>query len=117
MSLLDKWNYVVTVFPEEEFVSRDGNLGIRASSTGVEKRAMIQPLPQSGTSQRRAEQDNEGYESEEMYRLRFARADEMNLGMASQVLWDGYRWSINGKATRYNGSSRTRHLDYLIKRA
>jgi hypothetical protein len=116
MSLLDSWNHVVTVFPEETSVDRDGNVMLKASTIGVPKRVLIQPMPQSGTSARRAEQDNEGFESEELYRMRFARGDETLLGPASEVEWEGKRWYITGYPTRYNSSPRTAHLDYVIKR-
>lgn len=116
MSRLDAWNYVVTVYPDTVTVSRDGNTMLKASAAGVEKRVLIQPMPQSGTSARRAEQDNEGFESEENYRMRFARGDEMVLGPAAEVEWLGNRWYVVGYPTRYNSSPRTAHLDYVIKR-
>jgi len=116
MSRLDSWNHVVTVFPEEATVSRDGNVLLKASTIGVPKRVLIQPQPQSGTSARRAEQNGEGYETEELYRMRFARGDEMELGPASEIEWNGDRWYLTGYPRRFNSSPRTAHLDYVIKR-
>lgn len=119
MSLLDKGNFDVVVFPEEEFVDADGNRLTRASQTGIPARAMIQLASQSGTSARRSEQDEEGFESEEVYRLRFTRADDRKLGRLgpqSQVEWNGYKWSLFGFPRIYAGSPRTAHYDYMIRR-
>lgn len=116
MSLLDRGNADVLVFPEEEYVDSDGNKSTRPAQTGIPARVLIQAMPQSGTSARRAEQDNEGYESEQIYRMRFTRRHKMNLGLRSQVEWNGERWSINGFPIEYNSGSRTAHMDYVIKR-
>ena len=58
MGLLDRGNQLVTVYPEETVFDADGNLITRASSTGVVVKAVVQPVAASGTSGRRAEQDN-----------------------------------------------------------
>lgn len=119
MSLLDKGNYTVTVYPQEEYIDPDGNTILRAALTGYDTVAMIQAARQSGTSARRAEQDNEGYDTEELYRIRFTRKHDREnppLGQAAEVLWRGYRWSVTGYETIYNGGRRTRHLDYQLKR-
>lgn len=116
MSLLDQGNENVIVYPEETFMDSDDNPSLRPSSTGIPARVLIQAMPQSGTSARRAEQDNEGYESEQLYRLRFTRGNELSLGLRSQVEWNGQTWSINGFPIRYNSGTRTAHTDYIIKR-
>lgn len=120
MSLLDRWNYEVIVYPEETWTDSDGNLMTRASQTGIPARAMIQLRAQSGTSARRAEQDNEGFETEEVYRMRFTRYYDRllgRLGPQSQIEWDGRRWSVMGFSQRFqSGSRRVRHNDYTIRR-
>lgn len=116
MSLLDKGNADVIVFPEERHVDSDGNPSLRPSTTGIPARVLIQAMPQSGTSARRAEQDNEGYESEQLYRLRFTRGNDIELGLRGQVEWNGQRWSVNGFPIRYNSGARTAHTDFVIKR-
>lgn len=119
MSLLDKGVEDVIVFPEITTTDSDGNPFTKASDTGVPAKATIQIASQSGTSARRAEQDEEGFESEEIYRIRFPRAvDAMlgPLGPQSQVEWQGHRWAVFGWRKRYNGSRRTRHNDYMIRR-
>jgi len=119
MSLLDKGNITITVYPQEETTDADGNQLLRASTTGYEAQAVVQPARQSGTSARRAEQGNEGYETEEVYRVRFTRAHDREhdpLGMASEIEWNGERWHIVGWATEYSGSFKTAHIDYQMKR-
>ena len=119
MSLLDKGNITITVYPDQITTDEDGNELRRASTIGYEAQAVIQPARQSGTSARRAEQGTEGYLTEEVYRLRFTRGHDRTrppLGLASEINWDGQRWHIIGWVTRYSGSRKTAHLDYQIKR-
>lgn len=119
MSLLDKAQQTVTVFPQEYFEDDLGNTLFRASSVGYVAKAEIQAARQSGTSARRAEQDNEGYETEETFRLRFTRAHDRTherLGQGAQIEWEGKRWTVIGFPTPYSGSPRTAHLDYMIRR-
>jgi hypothetical protein len=119
VSLLDRAKEDILIFHEEEYTSSDGNLMLRASAVGVPAKAEIQAARQSGTSARRAEQDNEGYETEEVYRLRFTRQynkDNPPLGIAAQIEWRGVRWSVIGQPTHYMGSRRTAHIDYQIRR-
>lgn len=117
MSLLDRGRETVTVYQEETYTSPDGNPSVRAGTVGVTaSNVVVQLLAQSGTSQRRAEQDNEGFETEEMYRMRLPRSFPFVIGAAGKVVWRGLEWSIIGKARRYNSSPRTRHFDYVIRR-
>jgi hypothetical protein len=120
MSLLNKAKQDVVIYYEEAFIDEDGNTILRPASVGVPAKAEIQPARQSGTSARRAEQDNEGYETEEVYRMRFTRQFDKTmpmLGQASQVDWRGDRWVVVGQPTLYMGSRRTKHIDYQIRRA
>jgi hypothetical protein len=117
MSLLDKGRETVTVYQEIETTDADGNTITKAGPTGVVMaNATVQLLAQSGTSSRRAEQDNEGFESEQVYRLRPPRSWTIEIGAQSKVEWRGVMWSILGKPRRYNGSDRTYHTDYIIRR-
>lgn len=119
MSLLDKAKQDILIFHQEEFVDEDGNTILRPSDTGIPAKAEIQPARQSGTSARRAEQDNEGYETEETYRLRFTKKYNRTmpvLGQAAQIEWMEKRWVLVGEPTFYFGSRRTEHIDYQIRR-
>lgn len=119
MSLLDRGTEDVLVFPEIVTTSPDGNLKTKASNTGILARARIQVMGQSGTSSRRQEQDNEGYESEKVYSIRFTRKSQRELGRLgaqSCVEWDGRRWALFGDENVYNSSRRTAHTTYTLKR-
>jgi len=116
MSILD-WgcNEDVIVYPEEVTTDMDGNIRTRASSVGIPAKARLQVQGQSGTSSRRQEQDNEGFQSEKVYSLRFPRGFQV-LGAQSELEWRGQRWAIFGDVNRYVGSRRTAHDVYTIKR-
>lgn len=118
MSLLDRWNAEIELFPEEVVTDRDGNIRTRASKTPVPLKVWIAPVGQSGTSARRAEQDNEGYESEKVLRMRLLRRDHgLAIGAQSKVRFEGNMYSVFGDVTEFRGSSRTRHFDYMLRRA
>lgn len=118
MSLLDNGaNYeLITVYLEEEYEDEDGNPRTRPSANGIQAEARFQVLGQSGTSSRRQEQDNEGYESEKVYEMRLPRSFPYIIGAQSQIEWNGQRWVIFGDVNRYNSSRMTRHNIYTIKR-
>lgn len=120
MSLLDKGNADITIYRQTTGTDADGNVVTKADwDNPIKARAMIQLQSQSGTSARRAEQDSEGFESEEVYRLRLTRADDRRLGELgpqSIIYWRDKRWSLIGFAGRFNGSRRTAHNDYTIRR-
>lgn len=115
MSLLRRTNSTVTVYPEVEWFDTDGNRMTGPAKTGFSLRVMIQPMPQSGTSARRSEQDNEGFESEQSYRMRVL-AGSPKLEQQARLDWNGEWWSIVGPPVQYRGSSRTAHTDYTIRR-
>lgn len=116
MSLLDRGNEWVTVYPEETTTDVDGNTITRPSSTGIPVLARIDIQNQSGTSSRRAEQDNEGFETEAVYSIRFPRSFQTELGAQSQIEWRGKRFVVFGDARIHNRSARTAHLSYVMKR-
>lgn len=120
MSQLDVMNAEVVVYPQVETTSRHGNTTTKASDTGYPTTARIQIASSSGTSARRAEQDNEGFESEVFYRIRFPRSFNAThgiLGMQSQIEWEGKRYGVFGIPQRYMGSARTAHVEYLMQRS
>jgi len=112
MSLLDRGNADILVFPEEQTTDEDGNPVLRPATEGVPARAMIQPRTTD-------EHDQRGFLAESVYRMRLARADQARLGVLgaqSQIEWNGQRWSIVGDPQFYNMSRRTAHVDYTIRR-
>ena len=118
MSILDRpGRDTVKVFLEEEYVDTDGNVITRASSTPITATATVQFAATSGTSARRAEQDNEGFETEATYQVRFPRSFPHILGAQSKIEWNGRMYSVFGDAHYYNGSDRTAHIWYTMRRA
>ena len=106
----------VIIYPEKVVVDEDGNTLTRPDFTaGYPVQARLQVQGQSGTSARRAEQDNEGYETEKVYRIRFLDHPE-EIGAQSVVDWQGERWVLFGDVNRYNSSPRTAHDSYTLKR-
>jgi hypothetical protein len=110
----------VLVYKETMVVDEDGNKFTRPSLTPIQAIARLQVANQSGTSARRAEQDNEGFSTEKVYRLRFPRSftkEHGVLGAQSQIVWRGERWSIFGDATEYDSSPALQRVDYTIRRS
>jgi hypothetical protein len=120
-SLLDGGAHyeVCTVYPEEQVTDADGNKKTRPSAAGFTAYARFDIQGQSGTSSRRQEQDNEGFESEKVYSVRFPRAfdaEHGEIGAQSQIGWRGVRWALFGDVQRYNRTPATAHNVYTIKR-
>lgn len=118
MSLLDHGRETVIVHHGEKWTSADGNIMWRASETDVDtiSNCAVQVAAQSGTSARRAEQDEEGYDTEQVYRLRPPRSYTREIGFESKVEWRGVMWSVIGFAKHFNGSDNTAHTDYTLRR-
>lgn len=107
------------VYPEEMVIDRDGNKKTQPSEIGIPAIARFQVKNQSGTSARRSEQDNEGFETEKIYTMRFPRSftkEHGVIGAQGQVEWNGGRWAIFGDATVYESSPALARVDYEIKR-
>jgi hypothetical protein len=118
MSLLDRGPHTVRVFPAEPFTDEDGNTIYRTSSTPYTiNDCVVQVALQSGTSFRRAEQDDIGYETEDNYRLRPPRYFEGELSSNDVVEWQGERFHVFGNVKRYTHSRRTGHQDYILRRS
>lgn len=121
MSLLDtgaRYQPCV-VYPEVLTIDADGNKFTKPSTTGIPAIARFQVANQSGTSARRAEQDNEGFSTEKVYRMRFPRSftkTNGTLGAQSEIVWNGQRWALFGDATIYDSSPALSRVDYTIKR-
>lgn len=119
MSLLDRGNVEVILYPEVAEYDADGNIRTRASSEGVPIRVSLQPQGQSGTAARRAEQHQEGYETEKVMRMRVRRkdAEKYTIGAQSKIEFQGNTWSVFGDAIQYLSSPRTAHNVYHLRRS
>lgn len=91
----------------------DGNKITRAALVGTLFRAVVQPLGAANGAPR--ENQDGGFHSESRYRLRLINYPGI-LGAQSQIEWEGKRYSIDGDAKIYNGSRRTRHVEYVMVR-
>ncbi len=114
MSLLDRANQCVIVYPEEVVTDADGNTKTQPSKTGFHARARVQPMG-SGAG-RGAETADDGFETEKMYSLRFPRSFCRVLGAQAQIEWQGVRWAVHGDAMHYTSSLRTAHRTYVLRR-
>lgn len=118
MSLLDRGNKDILFYPEVAVEDRDGNVRTRPSDTPVPLRVQLEPQGQSGTAARRSEQDNEGYETEKVLRMRLRRQDrDLVIGAQACVEIDGQRWSVFGDEWNYYSSPTTRHRFVLLRRS
>lgn len=118
MSLLDRWNAEVLLYPEEAVEDSDGNIRTQASETPIPLRVWLSVMNQSGTASRRAEGDNEGFETEKVLRMRVSRLDEqIEIGAQSKIEWEGRTYSVFGDVSHYIGSPRTRHYVYTLRRS
>lgn len=120
LSLLDKGNETLVIYPQVSRLDADGNkVNYADKDNPITVRGVVQLKAQSGTSARRSEQDDEGYASEEMYRVRLTRADTervVDILPQAQIVWAGQTWAVFGYHDYYNGSPRTRHLDFTVRR-
>lgn len=106
MSLLDRGDETVLIYPEEMVIDSDGNKLTRPSKVGVAVRAVVQPLSSI--------ENDAGTTSK--YRLRLVGWHGDQLGAQSAVEWDGKRYVIDGDPLVYNSSRRTAHVEYVMVR-
>ncbi|MFE2912821.1 hypothetical protein [Kitasatospora indigofera] len=106
MSLLDRGNQTVLIYPEEETTDDRGNVVRRPAATPVTVLCRVQP---STTEELLVP----GQQVEAIYRIITRDAP---LGPWALVVWSGRDWDVVGEPRRYTGSSRTAHVDCLIRR-
>jgi hypothetical protein len=117
MSLLDVGPDTVTVFHAEQYTDADGNIMYRPAVIGEPvANSVVQVAAQSGTSARRKEQDNEGYETEDVYRWRPPRSWTTPVSPQAVAEWNGLRWEILGNPQNFHYSHRTGHRDFTLRR-
>lgn len=114
MSLLNRGTETVKVFQEVQTpeTDADGNKVTRAAKVGTLVRAVVQPFGRQSDS---SENQEGGFHTESRYRLRLINYPDI-LGAQSQIEWNGKRYSVLGDGMIYNGSARTRHVDYVMSR-
>lgn len=106
------------LYPEEVVTDSDGNVRTRASKEPIEIEVSLRVQNQSGTASRRAEQDNEGFETERVLQMRLARKHHgLEIGAQSKIRWGNEWYSVFGDVIRYISSPRTEHYTYTLRRA
>lgn len=124
MSLLDSGAVYqsITVYPQELVTDEDGNPRTQPSTSGTAAVARFQPLLQTGTSSRLQESDNQGFESQQVYNMRFPRGQFEDLGPQSEIEWgttaagNPQRWAVYGFPVLRNNSPATAHVVYQVER-
>lgn len=118
MSLLDRGNADVLLYPEEVTEDMDGNIRTQASDTPIPIRAYLWVMNQSGTASRRAEQDNEGFAIEKVLSMRPVRRDQHHeIGAQAKIQWGDEMYSVFGEVSRHNMSPSTTHYVYTLRRS
>ena len=116
MSLLNKANCVVRVYPEEAVYDEDGNIRTRPSKNGISCPAVIQPVNSSIQPPGSGEEDAIGFQTQELYRMRLVGWCGPPLGAQSRIDWEGRWYSVQGEVKRFRGSTRTQHDDFTLLR-
>lgn len=117
MSLLDRGTEQLTVYPEVTTTDPDGNPITKADTANpVLAWGRVQRQGQSGTSARRAEVQQEGHETEEVYIVRFVRGTQL-FGAQSKLLWRGKVYSFFGDVDVRSSSPKTAHELYTVRRS
>lgn len=114
MSLLNRGNETVKIFPEEVIIDEDGNKFTRPSKVCVLVKAVVQPV-NIGVMSASPEAQKIGFETSSKYRLRLVGYPGL-LDAQSQVEWNGNRYAIEGDPQIFSGSARTKRAEYVMFR-
>lgn len=128
MSLLDRGTVPCKIYPTVTVTDSDGNTVTRASQTPIETVGRFWPQVQSsGSTNPYMEEEKIGFLTEQFYTAQFPRAVEEEFGPfnpMSKVSWgpsgaSGRErvWEIFGQPIVYNGSAKTKHTTYMLRRA
>lgn len=115
-SLLNKPNAEVLVHPEVAVKDQLGNTITRPSETGIPCQARIQLVGHP------TEEQSIGFETVERLNIRLIGWTGGELGAQSAIAWGTddlgrpKKYSIDGEPLRYNGSARTRRVEYIVRR-
>ncbi|MBM7458569.1 hypothetical protein [Rhodococcus coprophilus] len=114
MSILNRGNETVTVYPETLTIDEDGNKFTKPSKVGIVLKAVVQPV-NIGVMSASPETQKIGFETSIKYRLRLVGYPEL-LGAQSQVEWRGKRYALDGDPQIFSGSPRTARAEYVMLR-
>lgn len=112
MSILDRGNAEITVYPEVEVIDEDGNVSRQASTVGVTVTAMVwQYEGEVDTLQPLVA----GQQVSTIYRVRPVRTAEVPVGPWSRVEWDGRQWDVDGEPNRHQRGTGTKRLTFTMR--
>lgn len=112
MSILDRGNAEIVVYPEVEVTDEDGNVSRQASPTGVPVQAMVwQYEGEVDTLQPLVV----GQQVATIYRVRPVRSADVPVGPWSRVEWDGREWDVDGEPNPHRRGVGTRRLTFSMR--
>ena len=116
MSLLDKHNAEVILYPEEVVTDMDGNTRTRPSKVGIPIKAWLAPI---GRTMYASPETNEiGFEISDALRMRLLQRDtDLHVGAQAKVEVDGDIWSVDGDAVQTRMKGRTRRSEFILRRS
>lgn len=115
-SLLNRPNADVLVYPEVATTDAAGNTITRPAETGVPCKARIQVAGQP------TEEQDEGFRTSDRLNIRLIGWTGGELGAQAAISWGTddlgrpKMYAVEGEPLRYNGSRRTAHTEYIIRR-
>ncbi len=116
MSLLNRPNADVLVYPEVVTTDEDGNTITRPADAGIPCKARIQVAGQP------TEEQDEGFRASERLNIRLIGWTGGELGSQAAISWGTddlgrpKMYVVDGGPMRYAGSPRTAHTEYIIRR-
>lgn len=108
MSLLDRANAVVKVFPAVLGTDPDGNQQWKPSEVGVDVPASVWPVTSS-------EVPVNGQQNDEVYQVRPVRGVPFPAGPWALVEYDGRLWGVEGEPSRHSRGRGTRRVTVRIR--
>lgn len=108
MSILDRGNADIIVYPQELTTDSFGNPRWAPSETGVQIRAMVWAIAT-------AEAALLSRETGEAYRVRPVRGEPVPVGPWATVEWDGREWDVHGETVSHERGSGTRRTTFTIR--
>lgn len=108
MSVLDRGNAELLVYPMVKATDPDGNEVWQPAADPVTVRASLQPVTSADVLV-------SGQEVDTVYRVRPVRGTDVPLGAWDRIEWDGRSWDVIGDPTRRDASPRTRRTVFHIR--
>lgn len=109
MSLLDRSNATVLVYPQVLSNDTFGNPTWTPATVPVAVEAMVWPVATAEASLLGSERPGE------VYRVRPKRGQSVPVGPWATVEWDGRTWDVHGESVRLRRGTATRRTTFTIR--